>query len=99
MLDAHREITSVANITVIRPTNEGQKLELSCPVCHTMLRGMEDAKELTRLGACRQCTDCWAYVNYDNWMNGWRPSADQVGVELKKRKSTPIFQITIKQNT
>jgi len=98
-LDGYREIASVSSITVIRPIGDNDKLDLSCHVCHTMLRGIEDSEELLRLGACRQCTDRWAYINYDKWIAGWRPSIEQVGEELKERKNTPVFQITLKQNT
>ena len=99
LLDKHREIASVLSVTVIRPINKKEKLGLSCPVCDTMVRGVEDSKEISRLGACRQCTDKWTYANYDDWMSGWRPSTDQVAAELKERKSMPIFQIALKQNT
>lgn len=99
LLDSNREIGLVKSVTVIRPTEKREKSVLSCPVCHTMVRGIEDSKEISRLGACRQCTDKWAYTNYDKWISGWRPCADLVAVEIKERKSMPIFQIALKQNT
>ena len=97
-IDNSREMSEVNGFIVIRPIDRASKPPISCPVCGTMMRGIEDIDEFKKLEACRACCDKWAYVNYDKWLDGWRPDKKDVIDEINHRKSNTVFQISLEHD-
>jgi hypothetical protein len=97
-IDNTREMMEFESFLLIRNLGKKAKNPICCKVCQTMLRGADDIEEHAKLGACKKCCDKWAYVNYKEWNNGWRPSEEDIIKELKDRKSKPVFQISLEHD-
>ena len=97
-MDRYREMSNVGGIVVIKPIDCTDIMPISCPVCKTMLRGIEDVREMNKLGACQECCNRWAYTNYEKWKAGWRPSVEDIELELINRKNNSIFQMSLDEN-
>ena len=93
-IDSEKEFIDKGNYIIVRPTGFRRTSVFCCPVCKTMLRGIEDHNEYRKLGACKNCCDRWAYTDYEAWKSGWRPTEKEVFDELNKRKNNPVFQIS-----
>ena len=97
-IDDYREMSTINNIIVIKPKHCDEIMAISCPLCGTMLRGIEDMEEMAKLNVCRQCANRWAYINYGRWQIGWRPSQEDIKIDLKNRKKSPVFQMSLNEN-
>jgi len=65
--------------------NNIDKLPLFCSVCGFAYSKKEDEKSHQEFLCCSTCADAWAYSNRENWNKGWRPSEQQLEVNLQRR--------------
>lgn len=56
-----------------------------CDVCELSFSSPEDNKEYKKFGCCSSCANTWAYSYREKWMDGWRPSSEQVKTSVQKR--------------
>lgn len=56
-----------------------------CNVCNLSFTSPEDSEEYKRFGCCSPCANTWAYSHKEIWMDGWRPTAEQIKTSVQKR--------------
>lgn len=78
-------IRYVNDIAIIVPNDYTQSIPIACPVCTTLYRTIDDEDSHNKFQCCEACASRWAYVNQKDWLNGWRPSQDQIIEDIKNR--------------
>ena len=63
---------------------------LSCPVCESLIKNQLDAQEAQNYQCCAKCSLKWAQPNHKRWLDGWRPSKEEVSMEISHRKKTNL---------
>ena len=81
-----RKIKRCEGYVVIVPDVEKyEKIPLFCDVCEIRLASKEDEDSYKKFECCSVCADTWAYSKKEDWLNGWRPSREQVEGLVQKR--------------
>lgn len=81
-----RKMKDYGDYVVVVPQNlEKKSMPLFCEVCDVVYRSKEDKKTFEKFGCCSACADVWAYSNSEAWLRGWRPSKEQVELNVQKR--------------
>jgi hypothetical protein len=75
---------------VIVPTGNQSHVPLDCPVCKIIMRDADDSRLFREFQCCSWCASRWAESHRDEWTEGWRPSQEDVDLEIARRQSSPI---------
>lgn len=79
---------------VIVPIDAEPPIPLVCAVCDHVMRSRDDEVSHREFGCCDRCSRLWAYPRRQAWMNGWRPSSEEVrAAEVDRRPLNMIFRI------
>jgi len=63
---------------VIVPDVTEDSHPLFCLVCDRIMRTKLDDEAHEKFKCCDSCATYWAYPNKSEWLNGWRPSSEEV---------------------
>lgn len=75
---------------VIVPQETTIVVPLWCPVCKMLLSTSEDSEYFRSRTCCYRCGMKWADPDRKRWMEGWRPSPEEVKKEVEFRQSIPV---------
>jgi len=78
---------------LVKPAEATDRIPLECPVCRYLLRDQRDTNSYRIHECCNECAMIWAEPNRREWSKGWRPSLEDIELELIKRFKTPIYQV------
>jgi hypothetical protein len=70
---------------VIKPSVMQEKQPLFCPLCDGIMRSSFDESSYEKFKCCDSCATFWAYPNKAKWLEGWRPSPEEVQNKYKIR--------------
>ena len=90
-LDDNREQYVADGFIVIRPLRCESVSPLFCIVCRCPAPSADDRLTHNRDGCCSICSLKWADPRRDEWVNGWRPSKEEIDKELRRRFVRPRF--------
>jgi hypothetical protein len=79
---------------VIIPNNVSKHVPLSCPVCDTLLRSIDDENSYNEYECCDACARKWAMARKVEWSNGWRPLDKDVQDDVSNRPPI-VFTINV----
>ncbi len=74
---------------VITPNSVEQSTPLSCEICDRLFRTHDDKIAFREFQCCHLCAMQWAHPRRDKWKEGWRPTREQVLLDVANRP--PIF--------
>jgi len=74
---------------VIVPTESKVMTPLCCSICDTLLRSRDDEVSHKEYGCCNLCAMQWAHARKKEWLNGWRPSKEEVA-EIVQNRPPPL---------
>lgn len=57
-----------------------------CELCGFVLSSSEDEAAVLEFGCCNICAMRWAHPDRNRWINGWRPSREQLDEFIVERK-------------
>lgn len=63
---------------IIIPESIQERHPLFCPVCDTIMRSQLDEVSYKNFNCCDSCATFWAYPNKSKWIEGWRPTPEEV---------------------
>ena len=64
-------------LVLIKP-KDWQPSPVDCSVCGSALRDQKDIISYKKWECCTDCQDLFAYPNKDKWVEGWRPSVEEI---------------------
>jgi len=71
---------------VIRPKESPDPVPLLCPVCSCPMLTADDSHMFVKYQCCASCSLRWVDIRRDEWLDGWRPSDDELSAELSRRR-------------
>jgi hypothetical protein len=86
------ETTSTTSVVVateeveIKKRSSTLQSERTCPVCKTYSFSPRDDLYMNRFETCRLCYYDFVYCREEDWAKGKRPTDEQVGTCLRRRK-------------
>ncbi len=89
-----RFLFKLGNLTAIVPQDNPYFCPLDCPLCETTISDSEDAKSYIEWNTCRQCFVSWVESRKDSWLEGLRPSIDQIENYQKQTKTIPTLSVS-----
>lgn len=73
---------------VIKPTaTDDEFFPIDCNVCGLLMRTSDDELSWSKYKCCNFCAMKWAMPRVDTWNNGWRPSEEDVKLDVASRPS------------
>lgn len=87
-----RLICEIDGLYVIKPKECQESTPMVCELCKFLYRTKDDETAHEKFQCCFKCAMRWAHPNVQAWSNGWRPSQDEIGNDVKQR---PMLSITI----
>lgn len=57
-------------------TQDGQPI--FCPVCDFIMMSIFDDESYEKYKCCEACSNRWVYQNMKRWMDGWRPTKEEI---------------------
>lgn len=63
---------------IIKPKDFRRGRPLFCSLCNSIMRTNFDDEAYSKFECCDSCATFWAYPNKDKWIEGWRPSPEDV---------------------
>ena len=86
-LDKDRKYRETADgLVLIKPKKKIAVLPAHCPVCDVMFTSNLDLESYRNSKCCSYCETKYAFVNRVEWLEGIRPSKDQIAADIKSRK-------------
>lgn len=76
-------------IAIIKPKNF-KKGKISCGICDFILTNSLDIISSDTYDCCEECRIKWVEARKDEYRLGWRPTAEEISEEIKKRKALPL---------
>jgi len=67
---------------------------LDCPVCLLLMRDASDANAFRAFSCCAECKLIWAEPNEKIWLEGWRPSVEQLNNYRHKLNQHPTYLLS-----
>lgn len=86
-----RVVVQKSSFLLVTPVQIDEYMPLACPVCDTLMC-LDDSLQWQKFKCCTRCANTWAYLLQQTWMNGWRPSEDDVRSKVATR---PMMRINI----
>ena len=62
-----------------------EEMPLFCEVCEFRYILKQDEESYKLFRCCSSCADNWAYSNKQKWVEGWRPTEEQIKLAVEKR--------------
>ena len=90
MSEIHKVI-EVRGARIVVENKLANRVPLSCPTCKILIRDKDDVVAIGSYDCCRLCEIEVAYPNKAAWLQGWRPSGDDLEAIRKKRKQVPSY--------
>jgi hypothetical protein len=66
-------------------TSSEDEIPLWCHYCSFLTATAVDVDSQSRSGCCSKCEDIWVRPDPDRWKSGWRPSQEQIKIEVSTR--------------
>lgn len=74
---------------VVRPSTFIEPAPIFCHVCNFPSMTIDDGLSFRKDGCCARCSLVWADPNRDMWSNGWRPTPEQIRLDIIRRRIRP----------
>jgi hypothetical protein len=74
---------------VIKNKNAQQLIPLFCTICSFPLLSHDDFMSQREYSCCLKCNMRWVEPDKNRWLDGWRPSKEQINEELKRINKRP----------
>lgn len=79
---------------VITPVEFVPPAPLSCELCDHVMRSRDDEASYREFGCCDRCARLWAHPRRKLWVDGWRPSRDQIArAEIDRVPLALVFDV------
>ena len=75
---------------VIKKPKNLQKKSMYCEICDAVLVNSLDILSSDKNGCCEMCRIKWVEPRKELYASGWRPTKEEVALEMEKRKSLPL---------
>lgn len=62
----------------IKPEGYESGRPLFCPLCERIMNKSFDEEAYAKFQCCDSCASNWAYPNKEKWVEGWRPTSEEV---------------------
>lgn len=71
---------------VIKPIQEepNDRQPIFCPLCSHIMNSDFDSEVYSKFKCCDSCANNWVYSNKEKWLQGWRPSQEEVLNKLQR---------------
>lgn len=76
--------TTSSGVVVVKSETQSCS-PLFCPTCNRLVKTQLDAQEFQTYQCCYYCSLKWAQPNHKKWLEGWRPSQEEVSKEVEER--------------
>ena len=86
-----RVVTQKSTFLVITPVQIDDYVPLACPICDALMC-LDDSTSWQKFKCCMRCADTWAYASQQRWIDGWRPSKEEVHENCAVR---PMMRVNI----
>ncbi len=63
---------------VIKPEDYDPGDPIFCPLCERIMNASFDEEAYKKFQCCDTCASFWAHPNKDKWLQGWRPTSEEV---------------------
>lgn len=70
---------------IIKPDDHDSRAALSCELCDRLYRTKDDDDANREFGCCHLCALKWAHPRREQWNTGWRPTRDQIDLDVSQR--------------
>jgi hypothetical protein len=85
-----RKICDKGSYVIIVPSTHFENevnnvIPIFCDVCGIRFGHKDDEETYKKFSCCSPCADKWAYSNKEKWLNGWRPTQEEVKISVTKR--------------
>jgi hypothetical protein len=90
IIDGDRYLTHDTGLIITYSKDMPDPIPMFCPVCDYIMSGRSDSQYYDRFKCCAECGMKWAEIDQKLWIDGWRPQAEEIKEEVKKRKSIHI---------
>lgn len=85
-----RKVCDKGDYVVIVPSTHleksvGDVIPIFCGVCGIRFGNKGDEETYKKFSCCSPCADKWAYSNKEKWLNGWRPTQEEIKISVAKR--------------
>lgn len=85
-LDATRKIADCGLFIIVTATSSSQAIPFDCPVCYVRLSMSIDIESFIEFLCCDSCSIRWARSRKNEWIDGWRPSDEQLDAAYENRR-------------
>jgi hypothetical protein len=75
---------------LVKPCETADIVPLACPVCDMLMSSRDDVDNYRQKSCCEKCAFKWADMYLSKWKDGWRPSKDEIEIEVLARQAIPI---------
>ena len=75
---------------IVKKSKNIQNKSMYCEICSAVLVNSLDILSSDDNGCCEMCRVKWVEPRKDLYAAGWRPSTEEVYLEVEKRKSLPL---------
>ncbi len=73
---------------VIIPSEMSKGTPIFCPVCSFIMSSHYDEKTYEEYSCCDACSSEWARRNKSKWLDGWRPTEEEIKSVINRRKAS-----------
>ena len=80
-----RKILHYNNQFYIITPLEFEKGDTCCEICNEIIKTSEDVESIKKYNCCDLCAMKWAHPRRKMWENGWRPSQEEISLEIAQR--------------
>lgn len=85
-LDLHRVMRPhPAGFLIIKQLNSADPVPLFCVVCGLPNLTPDDVISHRHDGCCLSCSIRWVDLNREKWKEGWRPTSEEVNLDVSRR--------------
>jgi len=75
---------------IIKKPNNFKKKSLYCGICEALLVNSQDIISSDEFNCCENCRTTWVEPRRESYLQGWRPTREEVLLEIEKRKALPL---------
>lgn len=89
-LDATRVIEQHIGFVLVKSRASLEPVPLFCAICQQPNLTPDDVFTHREHGCCASCALRWVDVYRKEWLAGWRPNAEDIQREVKRRRARPV---------
>jgi hypothetical protein len=79
---------------IIVPVGVELPVPLACTLCDHVMRSRDDETSHREFGCCERCARIWAEPRRQAWVDGWRPTTEQIQLaEVDRMPLTVVFDV------